>query len=136
MYGSAAASGTVAGAGVAAYYGSTIPPAAVGYGLLFAIAAVPALATAGIYRSHVNKKIDEEISKRASTFPVKVPAGQNYSLDLFFPVAPSPKSVEIIYSYRGNQYSLAIDTTESLKDLHLPPSVTYKSANEDEFSEG
>ena len=124
LYKSAAATGAAAGAAIAAAtYSSTAytAVAAAGTGVLMVIAAVPMLVGAGVYRGHANRKIDEKIHKRATKFPLDMPSGNTQSLDLFFPIAPSPRAIEIHYISNGNKHVLEIDTTESLQGLHLPP---------------
>ena len=89
--------------------------------VLATVVAVPVLVGAGVYRGHVNKEISEEINNRATALPIEISTGQSYALDLFFPLAPSPTAVEINYTANEVQHSLIIDTTNSLRSLHLPP---------------
>lgn len=99
--------------------------------VLATVVAIPVLVGAGIYRGHVNKKISEEIENRSTSIPVKISTGESYALDLFFPLAPSPKAVEIHYTSNEIQHCLIIDTTEPLHDLHLPPRRTIDDIKEE-----
>ena len=40
-------------------------------------------------------------------------------MNLFFPIAPSPASIEVNYSDASGQHVLLIDTTAALNGLHL-----------------
>lgn len=88
--------------------------------VMAAVIAVPFSVGTMVYGGVVNKKISEEIQKRSSSMPVRISTSESHSLDLFFPLAPSPTAVEINYTANKIEHSLVLDTTESLKSLHLP----------------
>ena len=125
LYGTAAVGGAALGGVAIGTASSTTSGMLMSTGpalaVLATVVAVPVLVGAGVYRGHVNKEISEEIENRSTSMPVKISTGESYPLDLFFPLAPSPKAVEINYTSNEIQHSLIIDTTDSLNGLHLPP---------------
>ena len=125
LYGTAAVGGAALGGVAIGTASSTTSGMLMSTGpalaVLATVVAVPVLVGAGVYRGHVNKEISEEIENRSTSMPVKISTGECYPLDLFFPLAPSPKAVEIHYTSIEIQHSLIIDTTDSLNGLHLPP---------------
>ncbi len=106
------------GAGAAAVYGGGAVLGATAGALLLA----PALITTGIVRGVNNGKVNEEIGRRQSRLPRTIAAGEGAALNLFFPIAPSPVSVEVAYGDTEGEYLLALDTTVPLAGLHLPES--------------
>ena len=76
--------------------------------------------TTGIVRGVNNGKVNEEIGLRQSTLPTTIAAGEVVALNLFFPIAPSPASVQVAYGDAEGEYVLALDTTAPLDGLHLP----------------
>ncbi|MDJ0941583.1 MAG: hypothetical protein QNJ00_17600 [Woeseiaceae bacterium] len=104
------------GAGAAAMYGSGAALGATAGALLLA----PVLITNGIVRGVNNGKVNKEIGLRQSMLPRTIAAGEVAALNLFFPIAPSPASVEVAYADADGEYVLAIDTTAPLDGLHLP----------------
>jgi hypothetical protein len=79
----------------------------------------PALAVGGIVRGVNNSKVNKEIELRQTTFPVEVPAGEEIGFDVFFPLAPSPKRVELTYTDVAGEHALVIDTSVALDGLHI-----------------
>lgn len=104
------------GLGMAVLYGSA-PVAAAGAAIA-ALALAPVMAVGGIVRGVNNNKVSKEISNRQTALPLVVAPGSTVSLIGFFPLAPSPRRVEIRYAAAG-QHVLVIDTTERLRGLHL-----------------
>jgi hypothetical protein len=101
--------------GVAAFAtGAMAPVAAVG-GLVM----VPVFAVGGVMRGVNNSKVNNQIELRQTAFPLEVPANAEQSLDVFFPLAPSPKIVELVYSDAAGEHVLLIDTSTALEGLHI-----------------
>ena len=110
------------GAAAAAGYGAAMSGTAAGTagaaagGLLLL---GPALAVGGIVRSVNNSKVNKEIELRQTTLPVEIPANEEIGLDVFFPLAPSPKRVELTYTDGAGEHVLIIDTSVALDGLHI-----------------
>ena len=79
----------------------------------------PALAVGGIVRGVNNSKVNSEIELRQSALPAEIPAGEETNLDIFFPLAPSPKEVQLTYIDSDGEHTLVIDTSASLDGLHI-----------------
>jgi hypothetical protein len=109
-----AAAGTAAGTAMYGAAAGTAGAAAVGILLLG-----PALAVGGIVRGINNSNVNEEIELRQTTLPVEIPASEEVGLDVFFPVAPSPKRVELTYTDVAGEHALVIDTSVALDGLHI-----------------
>ena len=116
---------TVVGAGVAsvAGYGSimsgvaTAGSAGAAAGGLLLLG--PALAVGGIVRGVNNSKVNNQIELRQTVLPLEIPAGEELSLDVFFPLAPSPTMVVLTYTDASGEHSLVIDTSTALDGLHI-----------------
>ena len=116
---------TVVGAGVAsvAAYGSimsgvaTAGSAGAAAGGLLLLG--PALAVGGIVRGVNNSKVNNQIELRQTVLPLEIPAGEELSLNVFFPLAPSPTMVVLTYTDAGGENSLVIDTSTALYGLHI-----------------
>ena len=116
---------TVVGAGVAslAAYGSimsgvaTAGSAGAAAGGLLLLG--PALAVGGIVRGVNNSKVNNQIELRQTVLPLEIPAGEELSLDVFFPLAPSPTMVVLTYTDASGEHSLVIDTSTALDGLHI-----------------
>ncbi len=102
MMGAAAGGGAAAGATVAAV------------GLL-----VPVLAVGGIVRAVNNSKVNNQIESRQTLLPVVLQEEEEKNLDIFFPLAPSPRQIEITYASSQGDHTLIIDTRTALDGLHL-----------------
>ncbi len=72
-------------------------------------------------RSANNEKVNKEVIHRQTVLPLEIPSSQELPVDFFFPLAPSPTHLEIIYTDTENEYRLVIDTQEALNGLHLIP---------------
>ncbi len=112
------ATGAVAGA-VAVGGSWAAAGAVVGGGLVLA----PVLAIGGVMRGVNNSKISKEIELRHTEFPLELPANGEVRLDVFFPIAPSPQSLELNYEDATSEYSLVIETGGSLDGLHIVPTA-------------
>jgi len=82
----------------------------------------PALAVGGIVRGVNNSKVNNQIELRQTKLPLEVPAGEELGLNVFFPISPSPKVVELIYIDATGKHSLVIDTSTALEGLHIEAS--------------
>jgi len=84
----------------------------------------PALAVGGIMRAANNSAVHTEMEKRQTILPLDVPAGQELSLDVFFPLAPSPVMIELVYADdAGRRHTVTIDTRAVLDGLHFDENV-------------
>lgn len=79
----------------------------------------PALAVGGIVRGVRNSAVNKQIEQRQTTLPLEVAAGGEIALDVFFPLAPSPAMVEVIYTDANGENSLIVDTSVALHGLHM-----------------
>jgi hypothetical protein len=104
------------GVGVATAFSTAAlaPAAAVG-----ALVMVPVFAVGGVVRGVNNSKVNNQIELRQTAFPLEIPANEEQSLDVFFPLAPSPKIVELTYSNATGEHVLHIDTSTALEGLHI-----------------
>lgn len=108
----------VSGAGAAAMYGSTAVAAGAATGVLL----VPVLAVGGVVRGINNSKVNNEIERRQSLLPMDLSAGEEKSLAIFYPLAPSPKQIELTYIDSDGEHKLIVDTSDELRGLHIPGS--------------
>lgn len=119
----AGAAVTVAGIGAtsAAVYASAYGAAAGGAGAAASglLLLGPALAVGGIVRGVRNSAVNKQIEQRQTTLPLEVAASGELALDVFFPVAPSPRMVEVIYTDANGENSLIVDTSVALNGLHI-----------------
>ncbi len=80
----------------------------------------PAIAVGGIARGINNSAVNAEIEQRQATLPLDAKPGQDMSLNLFFPLAPSPVMVELVYTDNsGKRHEVVIDTRTALHGLHI-----------------
>jgi hypothetical protein len=115
---------TAAGVGVAvASMGPVLGGASAGAGAGAAVGGLlvlgPALAVGGVVRGVNNSKVNNQIELRQTVLPLEIPASEEIGLDAFFPLAPSPKRVELIYTDATGKHSLVIDTSTALDGLHI-----------------
>lgn len=115
--------GTILSGGAAA--GSSSVGAAAG-GLILA---GPVLVGMGIARAVNNHKVGDRIETRASALPLTIAADGNASLDVFFPLSPSPQHVTIRYNDGLGEHQLDIDTRQALAGLHLPVAAPAPTAS-------
>ncbi|MCH8060446.1 MAG: hypothetical protein IIA11_08305 [Proteobacteria bacterium] len=82
----------------------------------------PALVVGGVVRGVRNSAVNKEIVQRQTPLPLQISAGEQLALDIFFPLAPSPRLVEIIYTDANGEHRLGIDTSAALHGLHMDAS--------------
>ena len=111
---------TVAGAGAAVVYGSTAVAAGVATGVVL----VPVLAIGGVMRGVNNSKVNNQIEARQTLLPADLATGEEKHLDIFYPLAPSPKHIEVTYADEQGDHRMIIDVSNPLDGLHL----TYRFA--------
>ena len=126
--------GTIAVAGVAVFAATTVvgtsaviaalggSSAAVGAtaAVLPAVVIVaPALIVGGIVRSMNNSAVNKQIESQQTLLPAVLLAGQGQNLDLFFPLAPSPRQLQFTYVDSQGEHTLSVDTRAALNGLHL-----------------
>jgi hypothetical protein len=83
------------------------------------ILAAPVFAVFGVVRAVHNSEVNSEIELRHAVLPTDLPTAQTVSLHIFFPLAPSPRHVELAYEDAEGQHLLEIDTGTALAGLHL-----------------
>jgi hypothetical protein len=114
-------------AGAIAATGVAVGVSAVGYATASGAAAlggvifVPVLAFGGIIRGVNNSRVNKQIESRQTLLPIVLQEEEEKSLDIFFPLAPSPRQVEITYADSQGEHTLIIDTHTALEGLHLTP---------------
>jgi hypothetical protein len=106
---------TVVSAGSAVALGGGALAAGVGTGLLL----VPVLAVGGVFRGVNNSKVNNQIESRQTLLPVELQDEVENSLHLFFPLAPSPRQLELTYVDSRGEHTLIVDTQTALEGLHL-----------------
>ena len=113
---------TAAGLAGAGALGAKAAMGATSLGLaIIAAPLVPLIGLAALGRNSRAKKVGKEIIRRQTVLPLEIPSSQMVPADLFFPVAPSPTHLEVIYTDTEGEYHLVIDTQEALNGLHLVP---------------
>jgi len=93
--------------------------AAAGAAVAGAVLVAPVLMTAGIVVGVQEIRVQNEIKRRSTVFPVTVAVDQELLLDVFFPIAPAPQRVEVTYRHASGECVLVIDTKAVLAGLHL-----------------
>ena len=73
----------------------------------------------GIFRGINNSRVDDEIQLWRTVLPITVSPGQELPLDVFFPVAPAPVQVVLLYVDDEGEQQLTFDTRAVLAGLHL-----------------
>lgn len=87
-----------------------------------ALAAAPVLAGAGMVRGINNSAVNKALKARQTPLPVTLAPGDRIDLDLFYPIAPSPRLIRASYHYEGRPDAyLDIKQPASLAGLHLAP---------------
>ncbi len=105
----------ISAAGAASAGMATATGAAATGGIIF----VPIIVVGGVMRGINNRKVNEQIESRQTLLPVVLQEEEEKSLDLFFPLAPSPRQLEITYADSQGEHTLIIDTHTALEGLHL-----------------
>jgi len=88
----------------------------------------PILIVGGIAQGVNNHKVTTEIVARHTALPLTVAANETPSLDLFFPLAPSPQRIDIVYSGHFGERVISLDTSEVLNGLHVLPPQTHEES--------
>ena len=107
---------TAASVGAAAIYGSSAMAAGAVTGILLA----PVLAVGGIVRGVNNSKVNNRIGSRQTLLPIMLQKEEEKTLDIFFPLSPSPRQIQLTYVDAQGEHTLIIDTQAALDGLHLP----------------
>ena len=113
--------GAVAGATTAAIVGagvlglSTGTAAAATGGLIL----VPVFAVGGVMRGVNNSRVNKQIESRQTLLPIVLQEEEEKSLNIFFPLTPSPRQIEFVYFDSRGDHTLVIDTHTALEGLHL-----------------
>lgn len=113
------ASATTAGMGLAyasLWSGAGTGSMAAASGLVLA---GPVLVTAAIVRGVRKGEVSKRIRERSTVFPASIAAGQSQSLDVFFPLAPAPRRLDIHYTDANGAHILSTDTSKALDGLHF-----------------
>jgi len=106
---------TVASVGSAVALGGGALAAGAATGLLL----VPVLAVGGVFRGVNNSKVNNRIESRQTLLPVELQDEEQKLLDIFYPLAPSPRQVELTYVDSRGEHTLIVDTQAALEGLHL-----------------
>ena len=85
------------------------------------IVLLPVLAVGGVFRGVNNNRVNKEIESRQTLLPVVLQEEEEKSLDVFFPLSPSPQQIELNYLDSRGDHTLIIDTRTALEGLHLVP---------------
>jgi len=112
---SAAAAAAVGFAAIAGYSSAASLSSALVTGTIVA----PALVIGGFVRGVNDSKVNRRIQSRQTRLPAVLQAAQERSLDIFFPLAPSPQHMELTYVDSQGPHILIIDTHTALDGLHL-----------------
>lgn len=90
---------------------------AVGAGLLLA---GPAVLAVGVVRAVNNSKVNQRILSLRTPLPLTLAAGSEARVVVFFPLAPSPRKLQLHYLDASDAHVVAVDTRSALDGLHLP----------------
>ncbi len=107
---------TAGSVGAAAVFGGS---SAVMAGATAGILLAPVLAVGGIVRGVNNSKVNKQIESRQTLLPITLQQDEERNLDVFFPLSPSPRQVELTYVDSQGEHTLIIDTHVALEGLHL-----------------
>ena len=117
------AAGVVAGAAATAVVSSAGGILAVSGGAAGAATAgvilLPVLAVGGVFRGVNNSKVNKQIKSRQTLPPIVLREDEEKSLDIFFPLTPSPRQIEFTYADSQGDHTLIVDTHAPLDGLHL-----------------
>ncbi len=80
---------------------------------------VPVLAVGGIVRGVNNSKVNNQIESRQTLLTVVLQEEEEKNLVIFFPLAPSPRQLELTYLDSRGEHTLIVDTQAALDGLHL-----------------
>ena len=117
----AAASGAAIGAATAT--GGILGGAGFGAAAGATLVLAPVLAVGGVVRGVNQSKVNNQIELRQTAMPLDLAAREEQTLDIFFPIAPSPTKVELIYTDTSGERRLVIDTRTAMDGLHIEAGV-------------
>ena len=80
---------------------------------------VPVFAVGGVFRGVNNSKVNKQIKYRQTLLPIVLQEKEEKSIDIFFPLTPSPRQIEFIYVDSRGDHTLVIDAHTALEELHL-----------------
>jgi hypothetical protein len=83
------------------------------------ILAAPVLAVGGVFRVVNNSKVNNQVESRQTVLPLTLHEDEEKPLDVFFPLTPSPRQIELTYVDSQGEHTLIVDTHSSLEGLHL-----------------
>ena len=115
MVAGAVTAATAMSVGAAAVFSSSALAGAALGGLVLA----PVLAVGGVFRGVNNSKVSNQIESRQTLLPVVLQKKEEKSLDIFFPLTPSPRQIELTYVDSQGGHTLIVDTQAALEGLHL-----------------
>lgn len=108
------------GAAYASLMGAGSGATAAAGGLLLA---GPALVTMAIVRGVRKGAVSKRIKERSTVFPLAIEASQSQALDVFFPLAPAPRRIDIHYTDATGTHVLSTDTSKALDGLHIEEAI-------------
>jgi hypothetical protein len=79
----------------------------------------PAVVVGGIVRGVRNSAVNEQIEQRQTKLPFTISTSEELALDIFFPLAPSPRMIEVTYVGSNGEERVAVDTEAALRGLHI-----------------
>lgn len=121
LYGTAAIAMTT-GAVLGAMSGGAFVGAGTAVAAGAVLVAAPVLAVGGLVRGVNNGAVNTQIEERQTILPLDVPAGDELALDVFFPLGPSPQTVELTYTDATGEYLIVLHTSAVLNGLHIESS--------------
>ena len=121
--GVAAATATGAAIGAATATGTIMGGASLGAVAGGVIVLAPVLAVGSVIRGVNQSKVNKQIQLRQTELPLQLEAGEELALDMFFPIAPSPTTIELTYTDLVGEYLLVIDTSMALDGLHIEAAI-------------
>jgi hypothetical protein len=86
---------------------------------LGAVVLAPVLIVGGMVQSTNKDRVAREMVNRYTPLPIDVSPSELQSLTIFFPLAPSPRQINLTYGDSTGAHKLIIDTSELLRGLHI-----------------
>ena len=111
--------GVVAAAGTSGLGAAAMAGGGAAAGAAAVVVLVPVLAVGGVFRGINNSKVNDQIESRQTLLPIVLEEKEEENLVLFFPLAPSPRQIELTFVDSRGEHKLIIDTRTSLDGLHL-----------------
>ena len=111
--------GVVAAAGTSGLGAAAMAGGGAAAGAAAVVVLVPVLAVGGVFRGINNSKVNDQIESRQTLLPIVLEEKEEKNLILFFPLAPSPRQIELTFVDSRGEHKLIIDTGTSLEGLHL-----------------